>query len=155
MKPDQYLPVFIRTVALIEQLLSLRSESQRPEFKQSGKHSVWRAIGRRGGMIVALYLTACKCRDSAVRFKAIALLERLKLQEGLFSSNLIAPFGRRIAELEGQRARAMNSIARDRPLRCKDVPEAARFLDVTINADLRDPTLGRLVCAVLTVNGSA
>ena len=144
---------------MIEGLLSHRPDPTHPALNDANNgvskaHILWRASGRGTGMIMALYLVAIKCRDSRIRQRAVELLEEIQLQEGLFSSNLISPFARRVVKLEEGRARAMMGIDDENVLlKCEDVPEQARFLDVTINADMPDPTLGRLICGVWSGDG--
>ncbi|KAK5165160.1 uncharacterized protein LTR77_009258 [Saxophila tyrrhenica] len=143
---DRFLPVFSNTVNNIEHLLTLRPNPERPDIEQQqGEGSVWRLIGRGTGSILALHLIATKCRDSAVRWKAVSLLDRIKLQEGLLSSVLLAPCTEQVVVLEEQWARRMNGMSEKAPLRCSDVPEEARIIEVSINANSSNLGIAGLV----------
>lgn len=52
------------------------------------------------GIIVALFETIRKCRDPAVRRKAIGILESYPFQEGLWDGGLVAVCGREITAVE-------------------------------------------------------
>lgn len=143
---DRCLPVFRQTLDTIQQLMVLRPDPRRPDLNQhNGKDSLWCLTGRGSGIIMALYHVATKCRDSSLRRKALAAFDRLSLQEGLLSTNLLAPIAQEIVLLEEQRARRITGIPDDRVLTCKDVTEQARLIDVQIDADYTDQGVTRLV----------
>jgi hypothetical protein len=101
------------------------------------------------GAMSLLFLLACKCRDSTIRWTAVSLLRDLKLQEGAFHSDVLAIFAHRIVELEESRAREITGINESHLLTYEDVPEQARFMDVTLDIDESQPDLGILVCSRL------
>jgi hypothetical protein len=49
-------------------------------------------------------LTALKCREPKIRWKAISLLKNSGYQEGMWSGSLIAGFAEQVARLEEDRA---------------------------------------------------
>lgn len=105
-------------------------------------------------MLTALYLVAWKCRDPATRREAVSLLKKLKLQEGIFSSNILARFAEAMADIEETRARSILGLASDCPLSCELVPEGARLLEAGIAPDPYDNAYGRLIYAVWGEDGS-
>jgi len=102
------------------------------------------------GATLLLFLAAAKCRDSILRWTAVSLLRTLKLQEGAFHSDILSIYAQRIVELEESRAREMTGIANGVPLTCADVPEQARFLDVTLDLDESHIDIGILLCVRLS-----
>ena len=146
---DRLYPVFCQTIITVEKLLSLRPDPQRPDLKgDHGQGSLWCLAGRGSGIIMALYVVATKCRDSVVRRKALALLKTLNMQEGILSTNLVSTCLDEMVDLEERKARNIAGIAEDVPLRCEDVLEEARFLDVTINAGRSDVGMMCLITSV-------
>jgi hypothetical protein len=97
-----------------------------------------------------LFLLACKCRDSSIRWAAVALLRDLKLQEGAFHSDVLAIFAHWVVELEEFHAREITGIKESSLLTYEDIPEPARFMDVTLDIDESQPDLGILICARLS-----
>ena len=61
------------------------------------------------GIVSPLYVTISRCRDPAVRRKALLLMQRCKRREGLWDSALAARLGERVIEIEEFRARELNS----------------------------------------------
>jgi hypothetical protein len=102
------------------------------------------------GAMSLLFLLACKCRNSTIRWTAVSLLHDLKLQEGAFHSEVLAMFACQIVRLEESRAREITGIEESYLLTYEDVPEQARFMDVTLDLDESQPDLGILVCARLS-----
>jgi hypothetical protein len=154
LKCDRCFSVFTRINSLVEEILDLRPDPTRPDVEaENDKGSTWRLIGRGTGVIVALHHVAIKCRDSATRRKALSLLDRLKVQEGLCSSTLLVLFATAIVDKEEERARQMMNIPMDEPLTCKDVPEEARFMEVLMDANTVDLGFGRLLCSTLPMDG--
>jgi hypothetical protein len=100
--------------------------------------------------MLLLFLLACKCRDSTIRWTAVSLLRDLKLQEGAFHSEVLAMFACQIVKLEESRAREITVIKESYLLTYEDVPEQARFMDVILDLDESQPDLGILVCARLS-----
>ena len=130
---DQLYPDFCQTIEIVEQLLAIRPDPERPE--ESSNSRLWYSARRGSGMIVTLYLVAAKCRDGLIRKKAVSLLRRLRIQEGTVSTNLMARLLEHLISLEEERATQLTGICENIPLRCEDVPEEARFIDVTVDID--------------------
>jgi hypothetical protein len=78
------------------------------------------------------------------------LLRDLKLQEGAFHSDVLAIFAHRVVELEESHAREITGIKESSLLTYEDIPEPARFMDVTLDIDESQPDLGILICARLS-----
>lgn len=133
---DRFENTFSHILGLIEDYLDRASQGtdtpRTSTFQLS--HSV----------LLPLFLIVCQCRDSATRRRALSIPSRLHIQESMMDSDLLAVCLRRIVDMEEDAARRINGYPRDRPLSCKDVPEAARFLDVTLA--VRDDDVGQLVC---------
>jgi hypothetical protein len=109
-----------------------------------------RKSGLLKGAMSLLFLLACKCRDSTIRWTAVSLLRDLKLQEGAFHSDVLAIFAHRVVELEESHAREITGIKESSLLTYEDIPEPARFMDVTLDIDESQPDLGILICARLS-----
>lgn len=105
-------------------------------------------------MLSALYLIAWMCREPSIRRKAVSLLERLKIQEGPYSSNVLARLSQTIIDMEEARARSMLGLTSDCALSCQLIPEEARFLAAEIAPDKHDKAYGRLIYVVWSDDGS-
>lgn len=101
------------------------------------------------GVIILLVLIATKCRDSTLRWTAAFMLRTLNFQEGVFRSHTMGLYAQRVVAIEEQRAREMTGAFYKDILTCEDVPEEARFFDVTLEGDDYDYNVGTLVCALL------
>jgi hypothetical protein len=85
-----------------------------------------------------------------MRWTAVSLLHNLKFQEGAFHSDVLAIFARRVVELADSNAREITGIKEPSLLTHEDIPEEARFMDVTLDVDESQPDLGILMCARLS-----
>ena len=85
-----------------------------------------------------LYYVALKCRDGATRRKAIDLLIRSPRREGMWDGYVVGQFARHIAAVE-----EANAISPGPEVTCDQIPEPARFSDVTLGFS-DDFTRGRL-----------
>lgn len=85
-------------------------------------------------ILPALYLIALKCRDSVIRRRAIQTLASTDRLEGFQKSRSLAAFASKIVAIEERKVKAFIGLhpTYDQPLRAEQVPEAARFLDVTV-----------------------
>jgi len=101
------------------------------------------------GVIVLLVLIATKCRDSTIRWDAISILRTLEFQEGVFRSYALGLYAQRVVEIEEQRARQIMGTTYKDTLTCEDVPEEARFFNVTLEVNDYDYDVGTLICAVM------
>ncbi|KAF2102284.1 hypothetical protein NA57DRAFT_73713 [Rhizodiscina lignyota] len=90
------------------------------------------------GIIVTMFETIWKCRDSRVRRKGIAILERNPRQEGLWDGVVTAKVGREIMKLE------QGDLISD--YRAEEIPDWRRVLEVDINFD-REERKGILMLA--------
>lgn len=79
------------------------------------------------GIVVTLFETIWKCRDSKVRRKGIALLERNPRQEGLWDGVVVAKVGREIMKIE-QGDLTSNYFA-------AEIPEWRRVQEVDVKFD--------------------
>lgn len=95
------------------------------------------------GIIPSLYLVAMKCRNKKIRHDAIALLERMQCQEGMWEGSLIARFAAELAKIEENESGTKDGRNDNRAIY---IPESARFSDVVI-AMSETPGYGRLICA--------
>jgi hypothetical protein len=86
---DQFMPQMEEMVALGEKIISFTSAN--------GDQT---SFCLDMGIIIPLYTVASKCRDYAIRRKAIALLRSTSRQEGLWNSWLVAKATERIVEIE-------------------------------------------------------
>ena len=129
---DRFEAEFVRTIDLATKYVEkTRSESSQFAFIMEP------------GILSSLYLVGTKCRSLAVRRKAIELLSRATLQEGLWSGRLYGKFVQRLMEVEEQRTRELIGAEADLDY----LPEEARFSDVVFGVDPEKPGYGRLVCA--------
>ncbi|PSN72818.1 hypothetical protein BS50DRAFT_616347 [Corynespora cassiicola Philippines] len=84
-------------------------------------------------IIFALYWTALKCRDGALRRRAIPLLE-ISRQEGIWSGPISAAIAKRVIELEeGEPYRQYPPAGQLK--RAKDIPEYVRIHSVRTDID--------------------
>ncbi len=145
-KSDRCFSVFSQITSLSEQLLEMRPTPGSPEvFNDAGRDSTWQLIGRGSGIMLALYHVATKCRDSAIRHKALALIEQTKVQEGFCSSALLSVFARPIVDLEEERLHDITGHPLGEPYTCNDVPAEVRIIEVLMDANTTDLGFGRLL----------
>jgi hypothetical protein len=85
------------------------------------------------GIIHPLYVTACKCRDSRIRQRAIELLEAAPLTEGVWHGGVMAAIARRVRFHEEEGHCQIGS----------DIPEFRRVhsADLQINHRSRQTTV--------------
>ncbi|PIB03046.1 hypothetical protein CB0940_11910 [Cercospora beticola] len=101
------------------------------------------------GILLPLYLVALKCRDQVVRRRALQLLRRVRVQEGMLDSDMLAICAAYAIVLEERSARECGGHEDDHVLKYEDVPESARFIDVTLAPLANDSRGCRLVCSKL------
>jgi hypothetical protein len=93
---DAFLPRFKAITDLTKQFMGRNMDAS-----SSGMASLLSStFSLESSLIPALYLTAIKCRDSAVRRCAIALLEKHPGREGLWDAKLYARVATRVADIE-------------------------------------------------------
>ncbi|KAM0716754.1 hypothetical protein Q7P37_008199 [Cladosporium fusiforme] len=145
---DRFECEFVHLIEIAEQYLKSTSATYGPAKPRSiygnGQDDVFCL---EDGVLSALHLVSIKSRTSTTRRRAVEVLDNANRREGLGSSTIISQFGKGIAGIEEDRARA---IVQDLPedLLSHQVPEAARFADVATAAcdDIQRPAC-RLVCA--------
>jgi hypothetical protein len=98
------------------------------------------------GLLPAIYVVAGKCRTSSVRWQAQRLFSKANIR-GMMDSPLIAAFLQQIIDAEESKARLLTGSSPTREFSFDEMPEEARFMDVTLSGDVEKPDLGRLVCA--------
>lgn len=83
------------------------------------------------GVLNAMFLVACKCRNSLTRHRAATLLAKYPRREAINSSETLAPYARHIIRLE-ERAAAESTgrTSSSADFYSDEVPGSARFLDV-------------------------
>jgi hypothetical protein len=109
---DQFLPLFNQIVTLAAEILEVGSRSRRyPTFSLDM------------GIVGPLYEVASRCRDPAIRRRAISLLKSRCMQEGVWNSILTAKVAERVVEIEEAGLGVVTS--------CSDVPDWARLSFVT------------------------
>jgi hypothetical protein len=91
---DQYKPQFARIISHAASIVELQLESQKQEGNRFSSPSLDSGIG------FPLYFVSSKCRDGALRWKAIELLNSVDRQEGLYNSHLVAKVARHLIEVE-------------------------------------------------------
>jgi hypothetical protein len=60
---------------------------------------------------------------------------------------MLAPFVQRIIDLEEQRTQRITGLPDGTPMRCKDIPEEARFIETTLETDESEPGIGHIACS--------
>ncbi|KAK5706069.1 hypothetical protein LTR97_001055 [Elasticomyces elasticus] len=105
------------------------------------------------GVLPTLYLICLKCRDSAVRRRALQVLRRTDRLEGFLQSQTLANHAECIIDLEERHARLLIPLLDDTTtsedgsaLTADQVPEAARILDAVVAAAPTKPTEMHVVC---------
>lgn len=122
---DQYTEEFRQIVALSEEFC-MTKETTLPSFSTDM------------GCFGALYYVATKCRDSEIRRKAASLLLRSPRREGMWDGHVISQFARQVIAIEES-----GLLPKGAYLTCDEVPESARFSDITIGFS-KDGSRGRL-----------
>lgn len=135
---DQY----VHVLDLIEQYLGAIFISN--NVAESRSDRALRSFALSHSVLLPLFLIASKCRDSAVRRRALSIPAKLHLQENMMHSDLLAGCLGKIIDMEEEAARRINGFPRERMLTRGDVPEAARFMDVRL-AGRDDGVGGRMV----------
>ncbi|TRX87756.1 hypothetical protein FHL15_011348 [Xylaria flabelliformis] len=87
---DDFMDQVLEMVTLGEKIVSLINES--------GDNTV--SFGWESGYIIPVYAVATNCRDHTIRHRAIAILQSVHRQEGLWNSLLVARAAKRIMEIE-------------------------------------------------------
>ncbi|PPJ58207.1 hypothetical protein CBER1_02619 [Cercospora berteroae] len=116
--------------------------------KRESKEST-RSFAMGQGILLPLYLVALKCRDQLVRRRALQLLRRVRVQEGMLDSDTLAICAAYAVALEERSAKERGYLKDDHVLTYEDVPESARFIDVTLAPLAHDSRGCRLVCSKL------
>ncbi|WPG99616.1 Hypothetical protein R9X50_00243400 [Acrodontium crateriforme] len=130
-----------------DSMLNTHSPSQSPplgaEWKLNATSKLPFTLGT--GIWPCIYIVATKCRTSQIRRRALAILQSITVQ-GFIDSFVLASFTSQIIDLEETRARKLGGFPDDYIFQCHEVPEAARFFDVTL-AGGPVPTVGRIIRA--------
>lgn len=140
---DRFEEQFAHVLGLAEQYVQLIIESNDIQAGQTNQPECF-ALG--AGLLPCVMSIATKSRTSIIRWRAQRLLRRINIR-GLLESGALAAFVHRAIELEEESARRITGFAADRNLSCDDVPEEARFLEVTPSGELDKPESTRLVVA--------
>lgn len=91
---DQYRPQFERIISHASSIIGLHPESYEQEQRR------WSSLSLDLGIGFPLYFVASKCRDGALRWKAIELLKAVDRQEGLYNTHLVAVIAQHLVEVE-------------------------------------------------------
>lgn len=95
------------------------------------------------GITASVYLVGIQCREESIRSRAIDILAKSAIQEGLWSRKLFASYCQRFKDLEESTAKAVLGTESS----SLHIPEQARFTDVVFGMDSSAPGVGRLICA--------
>ncbi|KAL8898595.1 MAG: hypothetical protein Q9207_006616 [Kuettlingeria erythrocarpa] len=119
---DELLPKYVDQVDIAESILDAahtaeKDTSVKPIFQMDS------------GIIPPLFTVIHKCRDPYVRRRALALLNRVPRQEGIWNSHLTARCAERIIKIEEEGLGEVKC--------CADVPDWARISDVQVTFDQR------------------
>jgi hypothetical protein len=107
---ETFTPSFSRIIALTEHLLKPCPSSQEALFSAVAPAALPK-FSFDMGVIPPLYYTALRCRSSAVRWKAIALLQQAPLREGIWGAAMTANMARKFVEVEEDNATKAEAAA--------------------------------------------
>jgi hypothetical protein len=130
-RSDRFTLGFTEVLNLIEQYLSQTAE-QIPAFSPGRRTPNLMLDGR---ILPTLFLVAVKCRDQTVRRRAMKILRASERNENFQVSRTLAGLAEWIIKAEEKRAKA---ITRSEVFG-GEIPEAARFCDVVIEARYSEP----------------
>lgn len=129
---DRFQDTFKDLVDMVSQYVEI-TRYQSPEF----------AFALEPGITASLYLVGIKCRDQSIRRRAIEILGKSTVQEGLWNRKLFASYCQKFMDLEERRANELLDVDAS----MSHIPEQARFNDVVFGMDPSAPGVGRLICA--------
>nr|POE54886.1 hypothetical protein CFP56_64559 [Quercus suber] len=143
---DRFEEQFKHLITLAEQYVELHP---RQPMGTDDDTTTRPAIMLNAGISACLGIVAAKCRTSKIRRRAVSLLHRLNTL-GVLDSWIMAVVLQRVVDFE--ESKAMEILGSDGlepgDLQCHQVPEEARFFNVTLTGDT-DPNAGCLVGAKL------
>ena len=113
---DAHLDGFRDILSLCEEFLTV--ENQTPRGSQKSGYSTF-AFTFDFGILPALYITACRCREPSIRRQAIDILYKSHRREGLTNTNIAALLAEQIVFLEESGLNEVRS--------CADVPRENRI----------------------------
>jgi hypothetical protein len=144
---DRFESEFVRVLNMAETYFQHVSGEQLPTRPSRLREAV--GLSLEGGILPALHLIACKSRSSAIRRRAIQILNTADRQEGTCYSGIIGLIVGCAVEIEEARARTLqkDSVHATRDLSSNEVPEEARFADSVIKGGPGLPPKFKLVCA--------
>jgi hypothetical protein len=83
-------------------------------------------------VVPCITMIGVKSRNSAIRRRCIHLLRLINLS-GVFDGYYLASFVQAVVDLEETRARALTGMPDGVDLKCEDVPEPARFIEIELS----------------------
>ncbi|KAK2616598.1 hypothetical protein QQS21_000421 [Conoideocrella luteorostrata] len=121
---DEYTKEFDKMLNFAEEAMELRlSRGAAGPTPQFHMHS---------GTVPVLYGIIARCRDPAIRRRAVTMMLSQPLREGILDSNVILGLGRKIMAAEEGSARTPLLVS------CSDIPVESRVQKVSVAAGTRD-----------------
>lgn len=121
---DRYISAFSEMLDYAETAMDLHDPETKGDLSpQFHMHS---------GIVPLLYGIITKCRDPAVRRRAITLMSSRSLQEGVWNNHLVLGVARRIMSVEEDSAGLIG------PTSCRDIPAESRVRSIAVVAGASD-----------------
>lgn len=137
---DDYTAAFVHALDLVDQFMRARGlaiERHGPALPPARHNaSVWEY-----GPVPTLYTTSLKCRNRAVRWRAVQTLGSLQRIENLQDSFFLAQVASTVIRLEQERALGLDAQAVE-----GELLEQTRFLDVVVGSRPGEDGLVDMVC---------
>ncbi|KAL9065860.1 MAG: hypothetical protein Q9157_007331 [Trypethelium eluteriae] len=133
---DQHIQIFSHMLDLASEVIKEAAAL----FALNGAHSPTFQIDV--GLIAPVFETATKCRDPAIRRRAINLLRVAPRQEGVWDGVLASRVAERFVQLEEE--------GQENIISCADIPREARISELDVRWDLQE----RRACLIYTQHSS-
>lgn len=126
---DLHTPDFEEIIHLGELIVSMPPPPGRP-----GQPNEQRTFSFEMGIIPSLYFTTIKCRNPALRRRALSVLRKAPLREGLWMSHIASKVAERLIQVEesGMRSCDLVPLGLSMPFCSEDSSEELRFRSVDL-----------------------